>query len=95
MQVKFIEGDSLKELECSLNEFLETLPEDPKTIDYRFGSFRFTAIVEYSKVESGCLCCDCAFWDDKGDNLIGLCQRCGGRKRFSDKACNSFEDRRR
>ena len=88
MQVKFISGTSLPNLEDNLNNFLQGLDDDP-SIKYDFESL--TAVVEFTAVQNG-LCCDCKFWDDNGDNLVGLCHRCGGRKRFSDKACNKYED---
>ena len=93
MQVKFIQGENTQTLEKNLNDFLLTLNGNPTSIKYDLKEF--IAIVEHEGAESGEICCDCKFWDDNGDNLIGLCQRCGGRKRFSDKACNKFEDVRR
>ena len=94
MQVKIIKGNDFADIENNLNNFLNSLTEDPKEIKYDFE--RLLAIVEFNKVDPNNLCCDCKFWDDGGkhDELIGLCQRCGGRKRFSDKCCNKFEDRR-
>lgn len=89
MQVKFIVSQNWQELETDVNAFLATLGGDPTDVKYDLD--KCTAVVEYTQVKSG-LCCDCRFWDDDGDNLIGLCQRCGGRKRFSDKSCNKFED---
>lgn len=92
MQVKIISETSFNEMEVGINNFLSTLTQDPQNIKYDFD--KCVAVIEYEKVEGKFLCCDCKFWDDNGDNLIGLCQRCGGRKRFSDKSCNKFEDRR-
>ena len=89
MQVKVIHGDSIPDFEEKLNAFLDTIDGEPN-IKYDFSEM--TAAVEYSKPEPSGLCCDCRFWDDNGDNLIGLCHRCGGRKRFSDKACKNFID---
>lgn len=90
MRVKFIEGVSLENLEAEMNAFLAGLKNDPKSVRYEFD--RVLAIIEYDDVEKGRLCIDCKYWDDNGDNLIGLCQMCGGRKRFSDKSCNKFKD---
>ena len=93
MQVKFIEGVTLESLEREINDFLAELSEDPKSIMYNFDNL--SAVIEYNNVRKGAICCECAFWDDGGshDALIGLCQRCGGKRRFSDKSCNKYEDR--
>ena len=93
MQVKLVEGKNAQALETNLNEFLSTLTQNPTSIKYDFAVM--TAVVEYETMMKGAICCDCRFWDDNGDNLIGLCQRCGGRKRFSEHACNCFVDIRR
>lgn len=92
MQVRFIEGLSLENLEQEINKFLAGIPDEPKSVRYDFDNL--LAIIEYSNVRGGAICCECRYWDDSGshDALIGLCQRCGGRKRFSDKSCNYFED---
>lgn len=92
MQVKFIEGVNLEELESEINAFLVGLPSEPKSVTYDFD--KMFAIIEYNKVRDKAICCECRFWDDTGehDSLIGFCQRCGGRKRFGEKACNNYED---
>ena len=94
MQVKFIQGYNTATLEKNLNEFLGTLSDNP-TIKYDLNEL--VAIVEYEEARKGAICCECRFWDDSNsqDGLIGMCQRCGGRKRFSDKACGKYEDVRR
>lgn len=88
MQVKIISGTNLESLEDNLNAFLEGLDDEPSV---KYDLANLAAVVEFKPAQN-CLCCDCKFWDDNGDNLVGLCHRCGGRKRFSDKACNKFED---
>ena len=90
MQVKIISKSTFDEMEVEINNFLSTLPQNPTNIKYDLENC--ITIIEYDCVRAGAICCECKFWDDNGDNLIGLCQRCGGRKRFSDKACNKYED---
>ena len=92
MRVKFIEGLNIENLENEINRFLAEIPDDPISLKYDFENLR--AIVEYNSVNRNAICCECKFWDDGGkhDALIGLCQRCGGRKRFSDKVCGKYED---
>lgn len=91
MQVKIIVGKSYAELETKINEFLDGLPEDPKSVNVDLENW--SAIIEYDKVIKA-LCCDCKHWDDSGDSsaLVGLCQKHGGRKRFSSRCCKEFED---
>lgn len=91
MQVKIIVGKSYAELEASVNEFLADLSEDPKSIQFDLDNW--SAIIEYDKVIKA-MCCDCKHWDDSGDSssLIGLCQKHGGRKRFSSRCCKEFLD---
>jgi len=97
MQVKFIvpQNKNWYELESEINLFLNELDDSPNSIKYDIENC--TAIIEYEEVRKGALCCECRFWDggDSTDKLIGFCQRCGGRKRFSDKACNKYEDIRK
>lgn len=91
MQVKIIVGNSYAELETDVNEFLADLSEDPKSIQFDLDNW--SAIIEYDK-NIKAMCCDCKHWDDGGDveALIGLCQKNGGRKRFSCKSCKDFLD---
>lgn len=92
MRVSFICGTSVADLESKLNDFLKTV-EGVTDIKYDLEN-TMTAIVAYTPAGRNELCCDCRAWDDNGDNLIGLCHKRGGRKRFSDKACEDFDDRR-
>ena len=94
MQVKIITGNTLAELEESVNVFLGSLDDEPKNIQFYLDNW--SAVVEYENVCKG-ICCDCKFWDDGDDmdSLIGLCQRHGGRKRFNQKSCKDFFDNRR
>lgn len=91
MQVKFITGKDLANLESNLNSFLATLSSDP-TIKYELADL--TAIVEFSEVLKDTICCDCRHWDcgNSSDSVIGFCQMCGQRKRFNSKGCNKYAD---
>lgn len=92
MQVKIICEQSHAALEDELNKFLAGLADDPT--DIKVDIANCSAVVHYSNVNPKSICCECKFWDDGGkhDELMGLCQRCGGRKRFNAKACNKYED---
>ena len=90
MQVKFITGADINQVEVLLNEFLETLSETP-TIKYDLNNL--TVIVEYTTIRNGAICCECRHWDEySGDGLMGMCQMCGQRKRFSSKCCSKYAD---
>ena len=97
MRVKFIipKIKELEELEKDVNSFLDSLDDDPKRVVYDME--KCYAVIEYDNVRNGALCCECKFWDtgQSSDGVIGLCQRCGGGKRFSDKACAKYEDVRK
>lgn len=97
MQIKIIKPEvkNWQDLEREVNEFLSTLEEPP--LNTKIDIETCYAVIEYERVRKGAICCECRFWDDSGsvDELMGLCQRCGGRKRFNGKACNKYEDTRR
>ena len=96
LQVKFVLGvDSLDLTEC-LNRTLSNLKHE--VIDVKFPDNTTAAIIYEIKEEyKDRICCDCSLWDDttSTSNLIGLCQFCGKRKRFNDKACRDFKDIRK
>lgn len=97
VQIKFIEGDTLTSLERSINSFLAGITaEDLRDISYNLEVDTKTAIIEYVAQEAWkkCLCCDCQHWDggDDTSSVIGLCQMCGKRKRFNNRACDCFKD---
>ncbi len=98
VKVKIIDAVTRINLEEELNTFLASIKsEELRTISYDFPNF--TAAVEYEIKEAwrGMMCAECQFWDDSGssDAVIGLCQACGGRKRFNCSACERFKDVRR
>ena len=90
MQVKFITGNSLTELEDGVNSFLDGLSDEPQEV--RFDIDKLNVIIIYNKVRKNALCCECKFWQDTDGGTMGLCQRYGGRKRFDCKACANYED---
>ena len=92
-QVKFVLGVDAPDLTECLNRTLSNLQHD--VVDIKFPDDKTAAIIyEVEEEYKSHLCCDCAMWDDTNStsNLIGLCQFCGKRKRFNDKACRSFKD---
>ena len=95
LKVKIIESVAGRNLVDDLNDFLATLKSEDvrKTVYDQFPQF---IVVEYEKREAwaGKMCAECQYWDDSGssDAVVGLCQECGGRKRFNCKACSRFKD---
>lgn len=96
LQTKFVYGTDLVDLNQSLNKALSEINSEKVNVQYFLD--KYIAIIEYGIEEEYKkeICCDCAYWDDSHNtnNLIGLCQLCGKRKRFSDKACPSYLDKR-
>ena len=96
LQVEIVTGMTTEELQGSINAFLKTLPDDEAVRDIKIDTPEGTATILYIVKEKwkGQLCCDCKFWDDSGDHeaVIGLCQVCGGRRRFSSNSCEKFQD---
>lgn len=95
LQIKIVTGMTSEELTRSANEFLATI-DDEAVKDIKVEASEGIATIQYIVQEAwkGNMCCDCRYWDDNNDceALIGLCQMCGGRKRFDKKACNKFSD---
>ena len=95
LQIKIVHGMTVDELTLEANMFLETISDDAVKdiiVDAAEGYATIKYVVE--EEYKNALCCDCRYWDDSGDceSLIGLCHECGGRKRFSQKACPKFKD---
>lgn len=98
VKVKIIDAVSRIGLENEVNEFLTTIKsEEVRKTEYDLPNF--TALIEYEIEEAWkkMMCADCQHWDDTGsaDAVIGVCQECGGRKRFNCSACERFKDVRR
>lgn len=96
LQIKIVSGMTDEELTTLTNEFLQTIPEDSvKEVDTSAAADGHVT-VKYVIAEEwkGHLCCDCRYWDDGDDceSMIGLCQECGGRRRFNQKSCQKFKD---
>lgn len=93
LQVKLLQGKDTQTLESNVNEFLASLSSEAVK-DIKTDGLTALILYEFKDAWEGQMCCDCRYWDDSGDceSLIGLCQECGGRKRFSQKACPKFKD---
>ena len=96
LQTKFVLGSDLIDLNETLNEALSNIKSENINIKYELD--KILAIIEYEIEEAykGRICCDCAFWDDHGNNesLNGFCTMTGKRMRFNCHACPKFKDLR-
>lgn len=97
LQIQIVTGENIERLNINVNKFLATINSDAvKNIDVNVPNL--TAIIQYKTKEiwQDRLCSECKYWDDSGssDAVTGLCQECGGRRRFNCKACESFKDLR-
>lgn len=95
LQIRIAQGKDIGDLEDKVNGVLEDIKsDDVKNIEFVIPEL--TAVIEYIRSEEwkGRMCMDCQYWDDAGsaDAVIGLCQVCGGKKRFNCKACEKFKD---
>ena len=95
LQIKIIPEDNLARLNDSVNTFLSDLTSDAVR-DIDIDADRIIAVIQYEMAEAWkkMLCADCQHWDDgqSADAVMGICQMCGGRKRFNNKACSKFKD---
>lgn len=95
VQIQIVEGKNVKEMQDATNAFLAGL-KDEEVLNIKYDFTHPITIVEYSKVEAwrGRMCMDCKHWDDGNshDSVSGLCQMCGGRKRFNCSACSNYAD---
>ena len=97
LQIKTFITKQIEESDNNVNAFLSTLPaESVKSVETKASGF-VVVLYEVKPEWDGRLCCDCANWDDTGsaNAVSGLCQECGGRRRFNCKACERFKDIRR
>lgn len=92
LQVKILKPEGT-DLETSINEFLSTI-EESSVKDIKLDGKSAMIMYEVKNAWEGSLCCDCQHWDDGGnvESVSGLCQECGGRRRFNCKACSHFKD---
>lgn len=98
LQIKLLQGKDMETLTDKVNEFLASLSSEAVK-DINVNDTKWIAVIQYEHKDEweGMMCCDCKHWDDSGsdDAVAGLCQECGGRRRFSAKACERFKDVRR
>ena len=98
LQIKLLQGKDMETLTDKVNEFLASLSSEAVK-DINVNDTKWLALIQYEHKDEweSKMCCDCQHWDDSGsaDAVVGLCQECGGRKRFSAKACERFKDVRR
>lgn len=95
LQVEIVTDVTAEGLRDAINVFLKTLPDDVvKDINVEASEGIATILYVVKESWKGHMCCDCRFWDDSNDceAVIGLCQVCGGRRRFSSKSCDKFQD---
>ena len=97
LQVEIVTGDiAANGLQNAVNEFLKGLQDEDAVKDINVQASEGIATILYVVKESwkGNMCCDCRYWDDSNDceALIGLCQVCGGRRRFNNNSCKHFKD---
>lgn len=95
LQVKFIYGTDLPDLNEALNKALSDIDSESKpNIKYELNNLM--ALIEYELHEEykERLCCECALWDDQGknDSLNGFCTLTGKRVRFNCRACKRYQD---
>lgn len=98
LKVKIIDAVTRHKMEDELNGFLSSLTsEDVRNITYDFPNLTVAIEYEITDAWKNMICADCQYWDDgnSADAVIGMCQECGGRKRFNCKACERFKDVRR
>lgn len=92
-RTKLVMGVDPPDLNEGLNKALSEITSE--SIDIKFADSKTAFIIyEIEELYKKEICCDCAYWDDSHNtnNMVGLCQHCGQRKRFSDKACPNYLD---
>lgn len=98
LQLKTVFFSSVKDLDTSVNNFLSGIESEAfKSIEVKEEKGLALILYEVKEEWEGRMCFDCQHWDDGGssDSVSGLCQECGGRRRFNCKACNRFKDVRK
>ena len=95
LHIKTVFFSSVKEIDASVNEFLDTIDTEAfKSIEVKDEKGMAFILYEVKEEWKNRICSECKYWDDGGstDSVSGLCQECGGRRRFNCKACNRFKD---
>ena len=98
LQLKTIIVKSIEDLDTSVNEFLSTIESDAfRNLEVKEEKGLAFILYEVKEEWKERMCYECQHWDDGGssDSVSGLCQECGGRRRFNCKACSRFRDVRR
>lgn len=91
-QIRIVEGATADVLEAKANEVLSLIQTDEAEIRYMLDMNKI--VIEYFSHAKNLKCMDCQFYDVNGDlrGAFGCCQRKGIRVRFSENACDRFED---
>lgn len=91
-QIRIVEGATADVLEAKANEVLSSIQTDEAEIRYMLDMNKI--VIEYFSHAKSLKCMDCQFYDVNGDmrGAFGCCQRKGIRVRFSENACDRFED---
>ena len=98
LQLKTVFFSSVKELDASVNEFLTGIESESfRSIEVKEDKGMAFILYEVKEKWKERMCYECQYWDDGGssESVSGLCQECGGRRRFNCKACNRFKDVRK
>lgn len=94
LQIKFVQGVDMPDLERSTNEALSKIKSE--NVEVNCDMDRFLAIIKYDlyEVYKDHICCECMYWDDSGSHqsITGFCTLTGKRMRFSCHACPQFKD---
>ena len=93
-KIRIIESWSAETLEQKTNEALASIKAESVEIKYMLPEHKI--VIEYEERVIELMCMDCQFYDINADHrgAFGCCQRKGVRVRFSEKACDRFEDLR-
>ena len=93
-RIIIVEGFSAEALERKTNEALESI--NAESVELKYMLHENKIVIEYEKVCRKNKCMDCQFYDATGDlrGAFGSCQRKGVRVRFTEDACERFEDLR-
>lgn len=91
LKFKLIEGTNAQELEKNVNDFVSAFDAELNSVQFDFIANKCAIFYD---VQQNHICCECRYWDDSGssENVSGLCQHHGGRRRFNCRACADYKD---